>query len=69
MGRRQRRQPPAPKKWPYTLTSKALEGALDTVAEVLDRELVEGDGITPAIGTPGILSYMLKLRYVSAFPE
>jgi uncharacterized phage protein gp47/JayE len=68
VGRRQRRQPAAPKQWPHTLTAKALEGALD-IPEILDRTLVEGDGATPTIGTPGVLSYMLKLRYVGAFAE
>lgn len=68
-GRRQRRQPRPPRSWPSTLTTRDLIRALDDVDEVDDVSLLEGDGIAPAVGTPGVLSYILKLRYVSVFPQ
>lgn len=67
-GRRLRRQPLPPKHWPYKLTSKGLEQALDLEA-VADGNVVEGDGVFPAIGTPGTLVRILKLLHVTAFPE
>lgn len=67
-GRRQRRQPQAPREWPHTLTQRGLDDALE-IDEVFDGKSVEGDGITPSVGTPGVLSYVLALRWVSVFPE
>jgi hypothetical protein len=67
-GRRQKRQPPAPKEWPHTLTRKGLEAVI-AIDAIEDGSVVEGDGVAPTVGTPGIVSKMLKLRYVSVFPE
>jgi hypothetical protein len=67
-GRRQKRQPRPPREWPHTLTTRDLIGAV-TADEVDDVEALEGDGLTPTIGTPGVLVYQLKLRWLSVFPE
>ncbi len=67
-GTRQKRQPRPPKSWPSTLTTRDLVRAI-TAAAVSDVDVLEGDGAAPSVGTPGILSYILRLRYVSVFSE
>lgn len=68
-GRRQKRQPrPAPRSWPSSLTNKALVDAIE-VDELEDADVLEGDTLEPSVGTPGVLSYMLRLHWVSVFPE
>jgi uncharacterized phage protein gp47/JayE len=66
-GRRQRRQPRPPKFWPPTLTTRGLIDAI-TATEVQDVDVLEGDGLTPVVGTPGVLSYILKPRWLAGFP-
>lgn len=67
-GRRQKRIPRPPKTWPMTLAERALIAAV-SIDDVADVGLLEGDGVTPSVGTPGVLSNILKLRFVSVFPE
>lgn len=67
-GRRQRRQPQAPKDWPYAFTRKGLEAPLD-IAEVGTGDVLEGDGVAASVGSPGVYANILRLRYVSVFPE
>jgi uncharacterized phage protein gp47/JayE len=67
-GRRQRRQPLPPKHWPHTLTSRGLTDAI-TADSVDDVRVLEGDGAAPSVGTPGVLSNILKLRFVYIFEE
>lgn len=67
-GRRQKRIPRPPRYWPAQLTSKALTDAVAT-EDVDDVHVREGDNQVPTVGTPGVLSYILKLRYVAFFPE
>jgi uncharacterized phage protein gp47/JayE len=67
-GIRKRRSPKAPASWPYTLTQRDAENAVST-AQVFDRELLEGDGATPAVGTPGVVSHMLSLGDLAFFPK
>lgn len=66
-GTRQRRQPQPP-DWPHTTTTRGLSDAVDA-AEVSDVGVLEGDDVTPAVGSPGILSYQLLLRWISAYPK
>ena len=68
VGRRQRRQPRPPRNWPSELTTRDLIRAV-TADEVEDVDVLEGDGVAPSTGTPGILSNILRLRYLSIFPE
>lgn len=67
-GRRQRRQPQAPKEWPHTLTQKGLDNVIDIPA-ISNGTAVEGDGVAPDVGSPGVFSNMLRLRDVSVFPK
>lgn len=67
-GRRQRRSPAPPKFWPYELTTRGLIDAV-TANEVQDVDVLEGDGIKPSVGVPGVYSNILLLRYLAVFPE
>jgi uncharacterized phage protein gp47/JayE len=67
-GSRQRRQPQPPTFWPHTLTTRGLLGAI-TTDEVIDVDVLEGDGVAPSVGTPGVLSRILQLRWLSVFPK
>jgi uncharacterized phage protein gp47/JayE len=68
-GLRQRRQPEAPAQWPSALTNRIVEGLFNTNS-VLDAQLalpvVPHDAPT---GTPGVLSYLLSVGDVAAYPE
>jgi hypothetical protein len=57
-----------PKHWPHTLTSRGLTDAI-TADSVDDVRVLEGDGAAPSVGTPGVLSNILKLRFVYIFEE
>jgi uncharacterized phage protein gp47/JayE len=67
-GLRQRRQPRPPKFWPSELTTRGLIDAI-TADEVQDVDVLEGDGLAPSVGTPGVLANILKLRFLAVFPE
>lgn len=68
-GRRQKRIPrPTRDDWPHTLTGKGLENAVDS-GDLEDVTALEGDGATPSVGTPGVSTNLLRLRYVAVFPE
>jgi uncharacterized phage protein gp47/JayE len=67
-GRRQKRQPRPPRNWPFTLTTRDLTAAV-TADEIDDVDVLEGDGLAPSVGSPGVLANILKLRYVSVFPQ
>lgn len=67
-GRRQKRIPRPPKDWPFTLTSRRLVDAVE-IDDIEDVSVIEGDGLTPTVGVPGVQVNMLKLRYVAVFPE
>lgn len=66
-GRRQRRVPRPPREWPHTLTDRALTNAI-ALDELEEIEVLEGAGVTPSVGTPGVVSNILKLRHVAFFP-
>ncbi len=67
-GVRQRRQPRPPKLWPFELTTRGLIEAV-TADTVQDVDVLEGDGLTPTVGVPGVLSNILLLRWLAVFPE
>lgn len=67
-GTRQRRQPAALDAWNHTTTNRGLVDALD-IAEVADVGVLAGDEITPAVGTPGVASYILLLRWIVVSPK
>jgi hypothetical protein len=67
-GTRQRRQPQPPAFWPHRITTRGLIDAI-TSPEVEDVDVLEGDGVTPSVGTPGVLSRLLQLRWLSVFPK
>lgn len=67
-GLRQRRQPRPPKTWPSELTTRGLIDAIQA-DEVQDVDVLEGDGVAPSVGTPGVLANILQLRFLSVFPE
>lgn len=67
-GARQRRQPTAKVSWNHTTTNRELVDAV-SATEVGDVGVLEGDEVTPAIGTPGVLSYLLALRWLYVFPK
>ncbi len=67
-GTRQRRQPAAVDAWNHTTTNRGLIDALN-IPEVADVGVLAGDEITPDVGTPGILSYVLLLRWVVVSPK
>lgn len=67
-GRRLRREPESPAKWPSVVSNRMLTGvfALSTVA---DAQLVEPTvPYATIVGTPGALSYLLSLSDLAAFP-
>jgi len=66
-GLRQKRSPAPPKKWPYAISSK-IETDILALPSVSDVRTKEGLGAIPVVGIPGAISYMLELRYISAFP-
>lgn len=68
-GTRQRRQPPATESWNHTTTTRGLSDAVELAAEVADVGVLAGDEVTPAVGTPGVLSYVLLLRWVVVSPK
>ncbi len=68
-GRRQRRQPQANESWNHTTTTRGLSDAAEEAAEVSDVSVIEGDGVSPPIGVPGTISYLLLLRWISVFPK
>lgn len=70
-GTRRLRTPFAPAQWPYRLTQDALEGAVSParITQVFDRQLVLGDAATPAIGTPGVIAYLLTLGDLACYPK
>lgn len=67
-GRRQKRIPRPPRDWPMTLTKRKLIDAVEIDA-VEDLDVLEGDGVTPPTGVPGVVSNILLLTAVSVFPE
>lgn len=68
-GRRQRRNPRNPGKYPSTLTNRMIRGVLDTIT-VGDVELIRPSvPLTAPIGTPGVLVYLYELGDLSAFPQ
>lgn len=66
-GQRQHRQPRPPRSWPHTLTTRGLIDAI-TAPEVEDVDLLEGDGLAPAVGTPGLTAHILLLHGLAFFP-
>lgn len=68
-GRRQRRSPrSAAPTWSAELTQRGLIGAVSS--DLLDDvDPVEGNGVSPSIGTPGALVYLLYINSVAFFPE
>ncbi len=68
-GTRQRRQPDSKLSWNYSTTTRGLSDAAELAAEVADVGVIEGDEVTPAVGNPGTLSYLLLLRYLAVFPK
>lgn len=67
-GRRQRRQPPPLSAWNSSTTTRGIIDAVEA-AEVADVDVLEGDDVTPAVGVPGVLSYILLPRWFSAYPK
>lgn len=66
-GRRMKRQPPAPKEWPHSCTDKGLGDAFDV--DVLENAVVVEKPAANQVGTPGVSSKILRLRWLSIFPE
>jgi hypothetical protein len=66
-GRRQRRSPRSPRLWPATISSDLLVPVL-TLDAVLNATLIEGNGVSPSVGTPGVLVHMITLHEVAVFP-
>lgn len=66
-GMRQRRNPRPPKAWPFATTRRGLIEAITSV-DVEDVDVLEGEDAAPDVGTPGILSNLLLLRWVAVFP-
>ncbi len=67
-GQRQRRQPTAPSSWASETETRGLIDAI-TAVEVEDVQVLAGDGVAPSVGAPGVLSNILRLRFLSAYPE
>lgn len=70
-GVRRVRVPLAPERWPHTLTQSLLENEVDAerIPSLFDREVVEGDGSSPTIGTPGVTAYMLTLGDLGVYEK
>jgi uncharacterized phage protein gp47/JayE len=68
-GSRQKRSPVQTKNsWPSEITAKGLSDAI--VTDVVDEiSALEGPGTSPTIGTPGSLSYMLRIDKISMFKD
>lgn len=66
-GLRQKRNPPAPKQWPYAISSKIETGILD-LTSVNDVVVATGLGLPTLVGISGSYSYLLELGSVSVFP-
>lgn len=67
-GARRRREPLAQVRWPSSTTSADLERALKSDA-VLDRDILEGQGESPATGSPGMISRMLTLGDIAIYEK
>lgn len=67
-GQRQRRVPTAPSSWGHETTTRGLIDAI-TAVEVEDVQVLAGDGVAPSVGEPGVLSNILRLRFLSVYPE
>jgi len=66
-GLRQKRNPPPPKQWPDTISSR-IETNILAVDSVNDVRTQEGLGATTGVGIPGAVSYIMELDTISAFP-
>ncbi len=66
-GLKQKRNPSAPKFWPYAIGNR-LAGDILKETFVQDAVIREGLGATAAIGVPGTLLYLIELRFITAFP-
>jgi uncharacterized phage protein gp47/JayE len=66
-GLRQRRSPASPGSWPNTIGYKLINGVQD-VAAVNDANLLSPSiPTTTTVGTPGVSSYLLQLRYIAVY--
>jgi hypothetical protein len=68
-GRRRRRSPFTEDAWPSEITTSALQDAVKAAGVTQNHRVVEGDGTDAAVGTPGIEAFMLRLNYLSVYPE
>ncbi len=68
-GLRQRRQPPSPQYWPSVVGNKMLIPIFKTPG-IANAEILSPDGPYPTpVGTPGVLSYLVTLGDLAAFPQ
>ena len=68
-GTRQRRSPaPSKTSWPSEITSKGLSDAIN-VDSIDEISTLEGPGTSPTVGTPGALSYILRITKISLFKD
>jgi uncharacterized phage protein gp47/JayE len=68
VGLRQRRSPPSPEEWPSVIGTRLLVAVLD--ADPVQDATLQAPTVpyqTP-VGTPGVLSRLLQLRWLSFFP-
>lgn len=68
-GNRQRRQPQSPHSYPNVISNKGISAALELDA-IFDEELLEPSvPYTTTVGSPGVSSYLIQMRYLAAFPQ
>lgn len=70
-GLRRFREPRPPMEWPSKLTQELLENKMtaSNVPGLFDREVVQGDGVAPTVGVPGVTVYMLTLGDLGIYPK
>lgn len=68
-GYRRARVPNAPEEWPHSLTEELLESPINSanIPQVFDRQLMEGAGSSPSLGTLGVLVNRLRLGDLAIF--
>lgn len=66
-GMRLRRSPRTPRFWPATITNRLATEVLD-IDSVENAIITEGLNTQTTTGTPGVSSYLIELRFLSAFP-
>lgn len=68
-GKRQKRQPQSPSKYPSVITNRGLEITFEGITSVFDISINEPTlPFYTTVGTPAVTCYLIELGQISAFP-